>query len=138
MSKGYVDVDRLGEIAVKEDGGELMITCHGEVAGEFDILIKTDALRDLAYNLTQIYRSAEIRRRTFRPVALRKAEFIEQEPIFDVEYLGCVVRPEVGQIDLQIEPVGGAPFQVSMSEKHTKFLFDSLLQVYNPESDKPS
>ena len=138
MSKGYVDIERLGKIAVKEDGTELMITCYGEAAGEFDILIKTEALRDLAYNLTQIFRSAEIRRHTFRPVALRTAKFVEQEPHFDVEHLGCVVRPEVGQIDLQVEPAGGSPFQLSMTEKHTRFLFDSLLQVYNPDSEKPS
>src|ERR1044071_5191824 len=119
MSEGYVDIDRLGKIMVREDGQEIAITCHGKQAGEFDILIGVDALRDLITNLQQIHMSAQIRRDTYRPLGVRTAKFTEQEPLFVVEWLGCVVRPEIGLLDLQIEPVGGSPFQVSMAGKHT-------------------
>ena len=67
MSEGYVDLDRIGKVMVREHGLEIALSCHGKQAGEFDLLISTEALLDLISNLQPIHMSAEIRRETFRP-----------------------------------------------------------------------
>jgi hypothetical protein len=138
MSEGYVDLDKIGQVLVREDGKQVVLNCRGKDAGEYDILIEVEALLDLITNLQIIHRSAEIRRETFRPIKVQKLKFRQRDPLLTVSHLACVVRPEAGQIDLQIESIEAPPIQVSFGEKHAKFLFESLLQVYNPDIEKPS
>ena len=71
MSEGYVDFNRITDIAVREDGKEIRLTCQGKDAGEFDMLIPTEALADLIANLQMIHMSASIRRDMYRPVQVR-------------------------------------------------------------------
>lgn len=138
MSEGYVDLDKIVKVLVREDGKQVVLTCHGKEAGEYDILIEVEALVDLITNLQIISRSAEIREATFRPIQIQKLKFQQRDPLLTVSHLACIVRPEDGQIDLQVESIEAPPIQISFGEKHSRFLFESLLQVYNPDAEKPS
>jgi hypothetical protein len=131
--EAYAELSRITNVAVREDGEEVRLTCQGNDGGEFDLLIPAEALHDLTVNLQMISMSTDIKRETFRPARVPHVNFGTPDPLFFVKHLGCVVRPEAGQISLQIEQVNGPDFQVAFSREHAKFLFEALLQVYEPE-----
>lgn len=134
--EGYAELSRITGVSVREDGEEVKLTCQGRDGGEFDLLIPAEALGDLIANLQRISMSTNIKRATFRQPRVPSVKFVQPDPLFLVKHLGCVVRPEAGRIDLQIEQVYGPNFQVSFSREHSKFLFEALLQVYETDQEK--
>lgn len=137
-AEGYVEFSKIKEVGIREDGEEIRITGEGDDGAVFDMLIKADAIDELIANLQFISRSAQIKRRLPRPVALRRPKLGAQPALFLAQTLQGVVYPETGHLDIQIQPVGGGEIQVSIQKEQAKALFDLLLRAYNLDDQPPS
>jgi hypothetical protein len=136
--KGVVEFSEVVDVAIREDGEEVKLTCKGDDGLLFDMLIPVDAVVPLSKRLLEIGRSARISKMASRPVIFRQPQFTTPPPLFLVTGLSGVVYPESGQIDLQITPMRGPDIQLSLPAENAKALFDLLLQVYNLDDQKPS
>jgi hypothetical protein len=134
---GDIQVSQIRGHEVAIDGSVARVACRDDAGKEFKMVIPTEAIDDLIKNLQMIYMSAKLTRETSRPVQVPHVQFMEQEPVFIVNAMGGVSRPD-GQLDLRVGQVLGPVFQLSIPKEQSRVLYDLLRDVFATDDDKPN
>lgn len=126
----------LADVQIREDGEEVLLTCKTSSGEKIDIGLPAEGAQVLGYQLMAVARSGQIKAMTKPPadVPVRK-EFLPMQPLYFVNGMTGIPRPNSGALDLVIEAVSGHKLQLTFMPEQIKVLFDNLLQVYNPDAE---
>jgi hypothetical protein len=132
-----IEVSQIRTNEVSLDGRFARVACRNDAGHEFNMVIPTDAIYDLIKNLQMISMSAKLIMETSRPIQVPHVQFMEAEPVFIVNALGGVSRPD-GQLDLRVGQVLGPTFQLSIPKAQSQVLYNLLLDVFARDDEKPN
>ncbi len=128
-----IELSRVINFSTRQDGEQVKVACENEKGEQFDLVVPWVALTDVIVNLQRVELNLEIVRKS-RGISFRHYEFVEADPLFIVNALGGIVRPD-GQVDLRIAEVMGSTFQLSIPKAQSQILFDLLFEVFAASDD---
>lgn len=137
-TQGPIQLTSIEDSLVSEDGRSILLKCHAYDGKEFEIVIPSEALDNVARNLQLLTTSADIVRNTSDPVRVARVQFHEPEPTFYVTALGGKVHNETGLVQLRVGQALGPNFQLSMMKEQSQVLYNLLLEVFATDDEKPS
>ena len=132
-------VKGLSDVRLRSDGAEIVLEFKTADRQKLTLIVPGYESRQLAYQMMQFDRQAQIKREIPRDPDHPAISYEAPPFIFWTAPNGlqCVVRPDAGALDLQIQDLHNHEIQVCLSASHVKALFEALLQVQKfPEDEK--
>ncbi|HXT61981.1 MAG TPA: hypothetical protein VN696_02995 [Pyrinomonadaceae bacterium] len=133
-------VKGLSGVQLKSDGTEIVLEFKTAQREKLVVVVPGYESRQIAYQMMQFDRQAQIKRE-IPPDADRPTVDYAAPPYIFVTApngLQCVVRPDSGALDLQVQDIHGHEVQISLAPHHVKALFDALLQTQKLSDDEKS
>lgn len=133
-------VKGLSDVRLRSDGAEIVLEFQTAQREKLTLIVPGYESKQLAFQMMQFDRQAQIKREIppdpDRPMITYEAP----PPIFWTAPNGlqCVVRPDSGALDLQVQDLHGHEVQICLMAPHVKKLFEAMLQVQNFPDEKPN
>jgi len=130
----------ISDVRLRSDGGELLLEFQTAQREKLTLVVPGWALTNLAFQLMRFNDQAEIKRHVPPDSDPPVLSFDAPPPIFYAAPGGlqCIVRPESGALDLQIQDVMDHEIQVLLTLEHVEALLDAMRQIEKLRNDMPS
>jgi hypothetical protein len=134
-------VKGLSDVRLRSDGAEIVLEFQTAQREKLTLIVPGYESRQLAYQMMQFDRQAQIKRELATDADTPTISYEAPPFIFWTAPNGlqCVVRPDAGALDLQVQDLQGHEVQICLNAHHVKALFEALLQAQKfPEDEKPN
>lgn len=132
-----IDLISIAGLDIRQDGGRVVALALLGDGRQLAINISAEHVRKLFHELMPIERALRIKGELAHNSPSLEESWEAMPRVIFVEDLQCVLPPNGERLDLQIQGPGSPELQICLLPAQTRFLFEALLQAYNPGPEQP-